>query len=206
MKKYISIIFAILILLVIALPLSAAQTAKITLNSDATTIYTGSTITFTVKVSGVSAAKAMGIIPDFDESVFELVSGEWLVGDAVLSDFSDGTAVIAYDSERSFNEDVFKFTLKVKSSAKSGSYNVTVIESIKNGSEQISSSVTGCNIAIKSTHVGTDDTSVDTVHESQEELLKYDSHSWVSSIIIVIIVLVICGGGIIFLVKKRNQN
>lgn len=152
MKK--SLIFILSIALIVILTVSAvsAQSGKMALTADKSSVYAGATITVTVKVTGVSAAKSIGIIPSFDEKVFELVSGEWLVTGAALSDFSGGTATIAYASARAFNENVFKFTLKVKSNASLGSFTVGASASIKNGSEEIATTVSGAKITVACNH------------------------------------------------------
>lgn len=152
MKKYAMILISTLLLFGLILPIGAAQNGKMVITPDKAEFYPGATVTFTVKVTGVSAAKSIGIIPQYDTSVFELVSGEWLVTGAALSDFSGGTATIAYASPRAFNENVFRLKLKVKSSAKLGSYNVTANTNIKNGTEEIATTVTAGKITVVCNH------------------------------------------------------
>jgi len=133
MKKLIIISLALVLVLATVISVVAAQTGTVTITPNTTTLYAGSTVTFTVKVTGVTAAKSIGVIPSYDTNVFDLVSGEWLVSGSAMSDFSGGTATIAYAYARAFNENVFKFTLKVKSNAKLGQVTVNATVSIKNG-------------------------------------------------------------------------
>jgi hypothetical protein len=75
----------------------------------------GDIITYTVKLISAEDIAAIGVIPDFDESAYELVSGQWLI-DGILCDFSSesGDGVIAFDGTLDVNGSVFAFSLKVK--------------------------------------------------------------------------------------------
>ena len=139
---------------------NAAQSATVKIVASNGTLHAGETITFSVKITGCEAAKSIGIIPTYDESIFELVSGEWLISGAALSDFSDGTATIAYVNVQTFNENVFKFKLKVKSGAGLGTKTVSATVNIKNGSETISCVVTGAKVTVECKHNYSDYVSV----------------------------------------------
>lgn len=152
MKKLFLLSLIVLCLFAFMMPLMAAQTATVTITPNKTSASAGDSVTFTVKVTGVSAAKSIGIIPSYDTSVFEMVSGEWLVTGSAMSDFSGGTATIAYAASRGFNENVFKFTLKVKSNAKLGKATVNANVNIKNGNEEITCKVTAASMTVACKH------------------------------------------------------
>ncbi len=152
MKKIIFLSLVLIVMLTSTLSVAAAQTGTVTITPNTSTIYAGSSVTFTVKVTGVTAAKSIGIVPTYDNTIFELVSGEWLVTGAAMSDFSGGTATIAYASARAFNENVFKFTLKVKSNAKLGNATVNATVSIKNGNEAVTCNVTPGKVTVACKH------------------------------------------------------
>lgn len=116
MKRLLSLVFTFLVVLCILPSESFAKSPKVTLSASQTNVRPGDTVTFTVKVEGCET-KSLGIIPEYDKDIFELVSGEWLIGGAILSDFSAGCAVIAYTAFRSFEGDIFTFTLKVPENA-----------------------------------------------------------------------------------------
>ncbi len=123
MKKVLSIILVV-ILVIIVLPMSVlAATPTSSLVASSSSIHAGETVTVTVKMSNCSTT-SLGIIPSYDTTNFELVSGEWLVSGAAMSDFSDGCAVIAYTSNYNFSGDVFRFVLKAKTNAKISSHTV----------------------------------------------------------------------------------
>lgn len=152
MKKILLLSLIAICLFSFTIPLMAAQTATVTITPNKTSASAGDSVTFTVKVTGVSAAKSIGIIPSYDSSVFELVSGEWLVTGSAMSDFSGGTATIAYAASRGFNENVFRFTLKVKSNAKLGKATVNANVNIKNGNEEITCKVTAAFMTVACKH------------------------------------------------------
>ena len=74
----------------------------------------GEIVTYTVKLICAEDITAIGIIPKYDETAYELVSGEWLAS-GFISDFSveEGNGVIAFDGNFDVNEPLFTFSLKV---------------------------------------------------------------------------------------------
>lgn len=104
--------FILPVLFVTVFAVSPDAELKISTNE----IKAGETVTVTVSINDCKA-NSLGIIPSYDENAFELVSGEWLLADGDLTDFSDGCAVIAYMSEKDFTGDVFRFVLRAKSGA-----------------------------------------------------------------------------------------
>lgn len=152
MKKILIFVLAFACLLGLALSFGAAQTATVTITPNKSSAYAGDSVIFTVKVTGVSAAKSIGIIPSYDSAVFELVSGEWLVSGSAMSDFSGGTATIAYAASRGFNENVFRFTLKLKSNAKLGNASVNANVNIKNGNETVNCNVSAGKVTVSCKH------------------------------------------------------
>lgn len=125
MKKIISNLFILtIIVLIFSIGITASKPTS-TLVVTSSNVNANDTITITVNVSDCTSA-SLGIIPSYDENKFELVSGEILVAGAFMSDFSDGIAVIAYTSPVTFNNsDVFRFILKAKSTITPGSYTIT---------------------------------------------------------------------------------
>ncbi len=93
----------------------------------------GGTITITVKVTDAVDLRGISFIPQYDESLFELVSGEWTVS-GVLTDFSvsNGDGVIAFAADTDVNGAVATFTLKVKDGAQLGSAKVKCAVTLSN--------------------------------------------------------------------------
>lgn len=123
MKKVFLVTFSTLILIFALSITASAATPTASLSATSTTVSANNTVTIKVNISNCSST-SLGMIPNYDSNIFDLVSGEILVSGAVLSDFSDGCAVVAYSSPQNFNGAVFQFVLKVKSGIQPGSYTI----------------------------------------------------------------------------------
>lgn len=140
MKKIMVLLLSVLILAGAIMPATANSiTATTTCTTTADSIVRGDTVTVTVSLSNCAKLKSMALTPIYDSNVFELVSGEWLLTDAMLSNFDTkkGNAAIAYSAEKDANGDIFKFTLKVKDTAPFGETSLKVNPVVKNGSVSI---------------------------------------------------------------------
>ena len=91
------------------------------------TVGRGDTFTVTVSINGAEGVGSIGIIPEYDKTAFEFVSGQWLIEGALSeADISKtGAALFAFDGKENVNGDVYSFTLKVKPSANYGSYSIS---------------------------------------------------------------------------------
>ena len=140
MKKIMVLLLSVLLLAGAIMPATANSiTATTTCTTTADSIFRGDTVTVTVSLSNCAKLKSMALTPVYDSDVFELVSGEWLLTDAMLSNFDTkkGNAAIAYSAEKDANGDIFKFTLKVKDTAPFGETSLKVNPVVKNGSVSI---------------------------------------------------------------------
>ena len=140
MKKIMVLLLSVLILAGAIMPATANNvTATTTCTTTADSIVRGNTVTVTVSLSNCAKLKSMALTPVYDSDVFELVSGEWLLTDAMLSNFDTkkGNAAIAYSAEKDANGDIFKFSLKVKDTAPFGETSLKVNPVVKNGSVSI---------------------------------------------------------------------
>jgi hypothetical protein len=87
----------------------------------------GETVALDFVISDLPLFQALGFSDfEYDASVFEIVSGEWLVDDAVLVDFDMETmvAVMTYDSLRDANGVVFRLTVRIRDGVADGTYSV----------------------------------------------------------------------------------
>lgn len=115
MKKIISIITCLVLLLSLTLCISATLTPAVTCKSSADKVKIGETITITVTLKDTQKITALAVTPEYDETAFELVSGEWLIKDPFISDFNGVDGVAAYTEDTYCNTDIFKFVLRAKS-------------------------------------------------------------------------------------------
>jgi len=177
MKKIsIALIVALLLVTLLSIPVLAA-TPIVSISASSNSVVAGETITYTVKVSNCSST-SLGIIPDYDTNCFELVSGEWLVSGAAMSDFSDGCAVIAYMENYNFSGDVFRFVLKAKTNA--GGKNCTVKCDIQ--AEGYSASNPSCSTSVTCNHTYGNWTKVDDSKHSHTctkcNNVETSAHTW----------------------------
>ncbi|MBR4933625.1 MAG: hypothetical protein IKZ03_04130, partial [Clostridia bacterium] len=86
----------------------------------------GDNVDLTLSLSDTQKTKSVAFELTYDDSVFEAVSGEWLI-EGTLKDFDidKKIGVIAFSDETDCNTDVFSLKLKVKEDAAGGSYQVS---------------------------------------------------------------------------------
>lgn len=149
MKKLVSIIFSMMLLLAISLPTMAAGTPSVVCSSVGE-VKRGETVTVTVSLKDVAAFKSMSISPVYDKTIFSLESGEWLLTGATLSDFNKTkeTAAIAFSEAAVRNQNVFKYVLKAKEDAAVGNTNASVSVVIKNGASSVDATVVAKRIKV----------------------------------------------------------
>lgn len=138
MKKIFSLIFPLL--LTVALTVSAsAATNKLSATVPANELKAGDTVKITVSLSTEEAFKSIGLTMKYDSDTFSLESGSWLLKGTALSDVNDSRnqAAAMFTSEKTVKDDIFEFTLKVKSGAYTDSYTVAIEPVLKNGSNVI---------------------------------------------------------------------
>lgn len=123
MKKLRYLLAFTLFLCMLAIGISAAETYSL---PEKTKVKAGEEFSVTVKLDSAHPVLSMGATPDFSHDAFELVSGEWLCKNPLLSDFNKqtGDGVIMFKEVKEQGGEIFKFTLKVKDSAPAGSYNI----------------------------------------------------------------------------------
>lgn len=155
MKKILTIALCVLLLIAMAIPVSAAGTAS--LSRSETEVNRGEKFTITVSVSNVAASKSGSIEVTVDNK-FTIVSGEWLISGTIMKDFdaAQKDGVFAFDSEKKISGKVFKLTLKAKSDAEFASGNISVKLSFKGESSDITKS-TSVKVVCKHSYKYTND-------------------------------------------------
>lgn len=125
MKKIISTVLCLLLLLTIAVPVSAEGSMYISLSASSSVAYPGDTIDFYISVSGGGTCDSFGYLLSYDSSVFEYVGGSAYVPGAALCDMSGYGLVASYSSPQAPSGTVANFTLRVRSDASFGDYYVS---------------------------------------------------------------------------------
>ena len=138
MKKIISLLAALCVIVSFAVPASAAGFA-VSLSPSKNDVSAGDTVTFTVSLSGAGRGTS-GYIEVAAGSNFELISGKFLTANTQMADFdkntSDGT--VMYNGESDPNGAFCEFVLKAKTASKTAQ-NVSVTVDIRNGSSLLGS-------------------------------------------------------------------
>ena len=144
MKKIISLIVCVVLLMSFCITANAAGTAV--LNGDSS-VTTGNNIEFTVNVSGCMDATSIGVSVTYDDN-FELVSGNWLKNGS-LSTFDTSTkkGALGVLASPDVNGNIFKLVLKAKT-ASANAQNVSVNVIVKNGSTEIMNVVVSKSVEI----------------------------------------------------------
>jgi uncharacterized repeat protein (TIGR02543 family) len=77
-------------------------------------------IVYTVIIENCALANALALVPQFDTTIFDLISSSWTV-DAIIQDIEEGTgrAISTWAEATDVNRAVFTFTLKAKAGCES---------------------------------------------------------------------------------------
>lgn len=139
MKKITSIILSLILVLAMALPVSAAG-ANVSANLPSE-VKRGDSVTVSVSVSGCENADTGSVAINYDNSKFEITSGGWTISGTQLKDFqtANGDGVFMLSSVGSVNGSILSFTLKAKDTAAIGNTTIGISMSFKNGATDVGS-------------------------------------------------------------------
>ncbi len=143
-----------------------AQAATPTVSFSYTAAGKGQNITVTVIISDCPKVKSLGVRPIYDAEKLEYIDGEWLIGDALLSDWShtDQTGVAAYSSEKDLNGNIAKFIFRIKDSSSWDDIPFSCDVVLKNADGNVDLHTTATSIPIVCYHIW-----------DTEELTKYST-------------------------------
>lgn len=148
MKKIISLLVCLVLVFSLSISAFAAGSAKVNSDASADVIKVGDTVVVTVSLSDCAPFKSMALTPNFDKNVFEIVSGEWLLDGAALSDFNGTSAAIAYSNAVEKSGDIFKYVLKVKNNATLKNTTIKTDAVIKNGATSVESTAGSATVKV----------------------------------------------------------
>lgn len=120
MRKVLTALLVLVFVLQMLPAAFAEPAAEATLTS--VSAQRGETVTVTVAVNNCADAKSVYIVPQYDETVLEIVSGTWLVSGMLADDWSAafGDAAIVFSANTDINKDIFRLEFKVKEDAAIG--------------------------------------------------------------------------------------
>lgn len=219
MKKISALITVLLVCIVAVFGASAAGNGVVCKTSSES-VASGETAVFTVALSCTEPFKSMGLSLEYDRDVFELISGSWLLTDAVIADCdkANSKAAIAFSSEVTENGDIFEFVLKAKNTVAEGEYKVEVTPIIKNGSDTVEAFGGSVGISVKSTGTeslpiqGTEDESNASAPEQGGEQTDTDAAaeepdgSKSNTIISVVVTAAVVSAAVVALVLLKSKS
>jgi len=147
-------ILCVLLLSALAAAAFAAGSATITLTPSKQTAAHGEEVTVTVSITEVLNCKAAGIIVSYDTEALELISGECLV-DAFMKNFdpTTGNGELAFASGTTLSGDIFRFTVRVKDSARIANGGLIAVKpSVRDTEGVVECQSAGLQLTITCTH------------------------------------------------------
>lgn len=123
MKKFLSFVFCLCLLVACAVPTLAAEETVLTVSASATSVNRGDTIDVVVNVASSKACSVIGFKLDFDAAVFDFVAGSGKpnndIPNKVVLNFDEATKAfgLAFSSNEKFSGELIRFQLKVKDNA-----------------------------------------------------------------------------------------
>ena len=117
--------------------------------SDFDYVVIGDEIVFTLVIENCDPIKSLSVVPVFDSDVFEIVSAEWLLADAMIQNIEEGTykSVSVWSYYIDVNCAVYRITLKAKQFTDDASVTFSLMVEDKEGVVTVvpkSVSVTEC--------------------------------------------------------------
>ncbi len=146
MKKLIVLIISLFMICMITVPVSAAQTAQMSVTVSKDTVSAGDMFTVTVSSSAVKNCVSGGFMFSYDKDVFEYTGGKALVKGFTMAGVTDMAGSLSgYFMNASGSTDIqgelFQVTFKVKDSASSGSYTISGTPSLTTMSGDVKESI-----------------------------------------------------------------
>ncbi|MBE6958701.1 MAG: hypothetical protein E7447_06090 [Ruminococcaceae bacterium] len=156
MKKISIFLILMLAVVMLAVPVLAAQPAAMTVNASDKTLDRGDTVVITVSTTKVDECVSGGFMLTFDKNVFEFVSGESALSAqgymAGVSNAAGNVAGYFMNGNKTVEGEIFKITLRVKDTAAYGSYTVSGVPNLKAGGAAVECTVNEVTFTVACRH------------------------------------------------------
>ena len=159
MKKILTFILCVFIVMGIATTAFATTTATLTVNASKEEVHRGDEVIFTVSISEIDSLRSVGFSMTFDDSYYTMVEGsaKCIVEGAELSNFNynaNAGAYVAFFSypSKAYSGGIFQFTLKVREDAPVNAHALVAVGSPKVNNGDISCTVSNVKISIICSH------------------------------------------------------
>lgn len=162
MKKYLTIILCLVLILSVSVAVYAAGSATMSLSTAGSAVYPGDSFTVTVKLSNTESVSNGGIVLKFDSNIFEITGGSCNISGATGEvKVSRGGGVFSVEQDRVISGSIFTINMKVKSGAAAGKYTISGNASLAGASGSIACSVNGTTVSVGCKHTYGPSTQVD---------------------------------------------
>ncbi len=149
MKKFFAVMLCLLVVLSCSATAFAAEKPTFTITPATVEAAPGDTIEFSVSMETETGCRTLGMIPQFDASVFEIVDGEPSVDNALVSTYSPGRGfVFLFATAVKLDGEILTFKLKVRDAAPAGTYEIDFKVSMKDKEDPIESEVEPAKITV----------------------------------------------------------
>ena len=149
MKKFFAVMLCLLVVLSCSATAFAAEKPTFTITPATVEAAPGDTIEFSVSMETKTGCRTLGMIPQFDASVFEIVDGEPSVDNALVSTYSPGRGfVFLFATAVKLDGEILTFKLKVRDAAPAGTYEIDFKVSMKDKDDPIESEVEPAKITV----------------------------------------------------------
>jgi hypothetical protein len=103
-------------------------------------VIIGDEITFTLVIEDADLINSLAVVPVFDTEIFDIVSAEWLLGDAMIQQIEAGTykSVSVWEDPLDVNCAIYRITLKAKALADYTDVSFTLKLEDENGTVDVS--------------------------------------------------------------------
>lgn len=149
MKKLISAVLCLVLILSCSTAAFAAEKPTFTITPKTVEAAPGDIIEFSVSIETEDKCRTLGMIPQFDAAVFEVVEGQPSIKDALISTYSPGRGfVFLFAVAEKLKGEVLTIKLKVRDAAPAGTYEIDFKVSMKDKDDPIETEVMPAKITV----------------------------------------------------------
>ena len=149
MKKLLAAMLCMVLVLSCSAAAFAVEKPTFTITPETVEAAPGDTIEFTVSIETEDKCRTLGLIPQFDASVFEIVEGEAILDNALISTYApDRGFVFLFAAAVKPKGEILTFKLKVRDTAPAGTYEIDFKVSMKDKDASIETEVEPAKITV----------------------------------------------------------
>lgn len=149
MKKLLSAVFCLILILSCSTAAIAVEKNTFTFSPDTVEAAPGDIIEFTVSIEAQDKCRTLGLIPQYDAAVFEIVDGKPSVDNALVATYSpDRGFVFLFATATKLDGEVLTLRLKVRDAAPAGTYEIGFKVSMKDKEDPIETEVENAKITV----------------------------------------------------------